>query len=435
MANFLKYEIIKDMNIPILQIPKDIQTFCQNYKNNFTVPQFKHFENFITGVIINDKADIYTLSKGFEQGKHYDSLHHFVSESNWDMEEILKTSISVIKHLPDESKRFCSKGWLIIDDSLIEKFGKMMEAVSKQYDHVEQRFLQYAHCLVALIYADKNGNRYSLKFDLYQTKRDCKKMKIEFRTKIQIAIELVRYAISQGIPFQGVLFDSWYLCKEFVDFLRSEEKDWISVVKSNRNFIHEGKTISFSDYAKTITTQDKREMPLIEIESKNNGKIKKYRYQSLKKSLPSLKEGKETIRILMSYEYDKNNKLKEPIFLVSNRKDWRPEKLFQIYSMRWAVETFFRDAKQHLGLKDYQMRKLNGIKSHWCLVFTSAIILELVNISKKSSANISHLSVNEICQQAFNETLRAIIIWVIDQAKNSVSNNQILTTLGFGTAE
>ena len=55
------------MNIPILQIPKQIQELCQNYKSNFSIPQFKNFENFITGIIINDQADIYALSKGFEQ--------------------------------------------------------------------------------------------------------------------------------------------------------------------------------------------------------------------------------------------------------------------------------------------------------------------------------------------------------------------------------
>jgi SRSO17 transposase len=33
--------------------------------------------------------------------------------------------------------------------------------------------------------------------------------------------------------------------------------------------------------------------------------------------------------------------------------------------MRWTIETYFRDAKQHLGLSDYQVRGLKGIKSHW----------------------------------------------------------------------
>lgn len=120
-------------------------------------------------------------------------------------------------------------------------------------------------------------------------------------------------------------------------------------------------------------------------------------------------------------------------FLVSNRKNLMPEKLLQIYQMRWAVETFFRDAKQHLGLEDYQMRKLKGIKSHWCFVFTSAVILELVRaecVSKDDPITASHMSVGELCQRAFDEAFRAIIIWVIQQVQDFATDHQILAYLG-----
>lgn len=417
------------MNIPILQIPKQIQELCQNYKSNFSVPQFKNFENFITGIIISDQADISALSKGFEQGKHYDSLHHFASESYWNMEEVLKTSVSVIKHLPDQSKKFHSNGWLIIDDSLIEKFGKLMEAVSKQYDHSQNRYLKYAHCLVALVYSDENSNRYPLNFDLWRSKQDCIEIKQSFRTKIEIAKSLIQYALDQGIPFKGVLFDSWYFCKELVDFIESYSKDWISVSKSNRNIVHQGKTVNLQEYVQTIDSTEKRGL------SKYIDKEEKaYRFKSIKKSMPCLKRGRQTVRILISYEYGKNKKLsKEPIFLVSNRKNLMPEKLLQIYQMRWQVETFFRDAKQHLGLEDYQMRKLKGIKSHWCLVFTSAVILELVRakcVSKDCTINAPHLSVGELCQRAFNEAFQTIIVWVIQQVRRFAPDHQIFSYLG-----
>jgi len=424
------------MNIPILQIPKQIQELCQNYKHNFSVPQFKNFENFITAIIINDQADISALSKGFEQGKHYDSLHHFTSESYWNMEDVLKTSISIIKHLPDQSKRFNSKGWLIIDDSLIEKFGKFMEAVSKQYDHCCNRYLQYAHCLVVLIYADKNGNRYPLNFNLWRSKQDCQKTKQEFHTKIDIAKGLIQYALDQGIPFQGVLFDSWYFCKDLVDFIESHNKDWITVSKSNRKIVHQGKTISLKKYAETTIrdTQEKRRLTKFITKRYRTQQEKAYRFKSIKKSMPCLKRGRQTVRVILCYEYDKNNKLSpEPMFVVSNRKNLMPQTLLQIYQMRWAVETFFRDAKQHLGLEDYQMRKLKGIKSHWCLVFTSAVILELVRakcVSKRDPINATHLSVSELCQRAFNEAFQAIIIWVIEQVRKLAPQHQILSYLG-----
>jgi hypothetical protein len=37
------------------------------------------------------------------------------------------------------------------------------------------------------------------------------------------------------LPFGTVLFDSWYLPEEFVIFLRRHRKDWISILKKNRN--------------------------------------------------------------------------------------------------------------------------------------------------------------------------------------------------------
>lgn len=315
------------MNIPILEIPQNIQELCQNYKYNFNISQFKNFENFITGIIINDHADIDNLSKGFELGKHYDSLHHFVSESHWDIDEVMNTSVSVIKHLPDKNKCFNKKGWLIIDDSLIEKFGKFMEAISKQYDYSEQRYLKYSHCLVALTYIDKNNNRYPLKFDLYLPERYCAVHGEKFRTKIQIAQTLIQSAINQGIPFQGVIFDSWYFCKELVDFLEENNKDWVTQAKTNRNIVHQGKTISLKDYTKTITTQEKRNLPkLILNQSADNEKS--YRYQTLKKSFPS------------------------------------------------------------------------------------------------------HVSVGELCQRAFNQALKQIITWVIQQVKNFTPDHQILSFLG-----
>lgn len=262
-----------------------------------------------------------------------------------------------------------------------------------------------------------------------RSKQDCQEINQKFYTKIEIARSLIQYAIDHGIPFQGVLFDSWYFCKDLVDFIEANNKDWVSVSKSNRNMVHQGKTINLKEYSKTIDTKEKRGLPKFIVKEE-----KCYRFKSVKKSMPCLKRGKQTVRILISYEYDKNKKLsKEPIFLVSNRKNLRPEKLLQIYQMRWAVETFFRDAKQHLGLEDYQMRKLKGIKSHWCLVFTSAVILELVRakcVSKDRSITASHMSVGELCQRAFNEAFQTIIIWVIQQVREFAPDHQIFSYLG-----
>lgn len=50
-----------------------------------------------------------------------------------------------------------------------------MAAVGKLYDHAEARYLEYAHCLLGLIYANHKQLRYPLKFELYRKEEDCTK--------------------------------------------------------------------------------------------------------------------------------------------------------------------------------------------------------------------------------------------------------------------
>lgn len=224
----------------------------------------------------------------------------------------------------------------------------------------------------------------------------------DFAEKIEIAQELIQYAINQGIDFGGVMFDSWYFCKELVDFIEQKGKDWISRAKKNRKMVYQGKTTTLQEFAETISAWD---MEQIEI------KDEEFRVLSLKASLPSLKRGTDKMHILICREYDKNKRLKEPVFIITNRKDFRTERIISTYQMRWTIETYFRDAKQHLGLGDYQVRGLKGIKSHWCLVFTSAIVLELMRAYAITKLGLEGrlLTIGEMCRRANDRAICSVI--------------------------
>jgi len=109
--------------------------------------------------MISDDADIESLAEGFRLSQSYDSLHHFASESPWDINDVLEQTVGILKTLP-EDRRLHEKGMLIIDDTLIEKYGKLMSAVGKLWDHSENRWLEYAHCLIGLCWADHRKLRY-----------------------------------------------------------------------------------------------------------------------------------------------------------------------------------------------------------------------------------------------------------------------------------
>lgn len=43
----------------------------------------------------------------------------------------------------------------------------------------------------------------------------------------------------------------------------------------------------------------------------------------------------------------------------------KADKMLNIYAKRWKIETFYRDAKQELGMEDYEMRKIEGVMRHF----------------------------------------------------------------------
>src|SRR4029453_3684993 len=58
-------------------------------------------------------------------------------------------------------------------------------------------------------------------------------------------ISLLEAAIQHKVPFRILLFDSWYLAEELVAMARYRNKDWISLLKKNRNL--EAKSFSLKE--------------------------------------------------------------------------------------------------------------------------------------------------------------------------------------------
>jgi hypothetical protein len=191
----------------------------------------------------------------------------------------------------------------------------------------------------------------------------------QFRTKIELGIELIEAAIAHQLRFSVLLFDGWYLAEELVQVAKRRKKDWISILKKNRNletnsFVLkdatgqpiklEGPHIAVQDLVALIPANAYREIKVGE---------KSYWTFTISVRIPTL--GK--VRIVISYE---NVALTGTyVTLVTNRVDWSAQKIIATYLLRWPIETFYQDGKEHLGLDEYRMRDAKAIGKHWCLVF------------------------------------------------------------------
>jgi hypothetical protein len=132
------------------------------------------------------------------------------------------------------------------------------------------------------------------------------------------------------------------------------------------------------------------------------------------------------VRIVVSYD---NPELRgEPKILATNRLDWDVRTIVKTYLKRWRVDSSYRDAKQELGLEDYELRKLRGIRRHWLMVFLAHDLLQL---SPHRGGPIGWIkpglaTVGSRCRYAAMEVLRSFIKLVVKIARKVRNPDEIL---------
>jgi len=94
------------------------------------------------------------------------------------------------------------------------------------------------------------------------------------------------------------------------------------------------------------------------------------------------------------------------------------ETLINLLLRRWKIETWHRDAKQHLGLEDYQVRKFGAIQKVVCAVlvaYTQIILMKNDAILKPLNRVLS--TIGEACRYMRLLALKGTF-WLRQKAKN-----------------
>lgn len=347
--------------------------------------QSKHMARYVTGLITSRSKTIASMNSLFTDNLSSKSMNRFLNETTWDINAQRVQELQ--KH---NETRWSKHGIAIFDDTLIHKTGKHIPHVYKFYDHTEHRYVD-AQCITTLHYADRKTN-YALDYRLY-----VKKGEPGFKTKIVLAIELLKEAIDIGLPAPTIVFDSWYLCDEMVRFIESQERFFIGACKSSLLVRWAGKQyISLGEYVKNITKYREFEV--------NGKKLLVYTKKVHFKSIGDA-------RIVVS------KRGKDIICLATNRND-HATKIIADYMLRWKIEDFYKDAKQHLGLEKCQVRNLEGIKRHWDLVFLAHSVLKLVVAESIFGKPLVRSSIGQKVKRSCLELLEKFAVWVLESKKS-----------------
>ena len=398
--------------IPIIEFP----SFVTDYEKHFTEvfankPQSNHFLEYLTGLIVSNNITVTGINNNFVNSKDQSSLNRFLTQSKWDEKVLNDLRVNLFQQ--NKKTKWSKFGCVSIDDVLAHKTGEKIDGVAKFYDHSEQRYV-LAHDIVTSQYVCEDIS-YPLDYRLYFKKGSTPTEKYGFRTKITFACELVDDAIIRDCPATTFVFDSWYLSPELTAKIQGYHRDWVSRCKSNRKVFIMGKYISIKRFTETIPK-----------EAFNKTDIYGNFYWAFTKTVQVTKLGR--VRIVISYD---NEKLEgDPVYLITNRKDWGYKTILEKYSLRQPIEPFYRDTKQHLGLEGCQLRNLQGIKRHWYLVLLAYSLIKMSVCNSVLSKRVKPIeTIGDGCRYAEYEVLEALVRWIYKQLLNKKDPKEVIKML------
>lgn len=381
------------MRIPIVCVDERVRQYVGVFWECFSRPQRRHFVTMLVALLLcHGPRTLSNLFRTVAGAGSVASLSRFLAEAPWDASTVAKTWFRRFReqvapqvaalHAEQRANRprrgGRSKatrviGYLIGDDSTMHKRrGKKMEGLGKHYSTTERRVLT-GHSLVQALYVVA-GRRCPLEPQLYRQKAVCEAEGMAFASKGDLMAECIRSFEPAADTHTHVLLDSWYSAKRIWATAKARGFSISSGLKSNRLIriadAHAKGGWRWQDlttYASKRTENDYQQV----VWPNQDGAGRVVWVHVVTTTVRNL--GRCQV-ILVRDTLDAP--LKEVRFWASSDLDADAATLIRHLAVRWDIEVLFADAKELLGLDQYQLMSATAIVRFWTLVLAAYVFLE-----------------------------------------------------------
>jgi SRSO17 transposase len=371
-----------------------IDKFTRNFKGQFSKKQFTAFSAILYALVREYKrANISSLAKALDAD--YEKLQYFLSEAKWNYEAVNTQRIELLKN--QRTTGFSKDGMLIIDDTgVLKPYAKDTEGVAYQHCPV---LGAEALCNVAVASCySVNGRYIPLELKFYRTESEFTlgKNDPDFKSKLELAIELIADAVNKKLPFRYVLFDAWYPSNDVLTFIQEQKLKFISEIKSDRKVYFRN-----PEARKSYFMQQDELVKLIKKHLWH--KVKSFTHKGELWSVYSftsrLKSTEFPVRVFAAF----NNASGEVRTIISNDLELAEKEAVITYFERWAIERIFRELKDSFCFDHYQVRHQLKIMRYWILVILAWTLVYWIRqngyLYRTISSSLKGKSINE-CKQA-----------------------------------
>lgn len=345
----------------------------------------------------------------------YHQYHHFLSESKWDFLEVNESTMLQTNALMEQIK--AQKGTptgLIIDESSHLKKGGESVGVARQYAGVAGKVDNCQVAVYCSLTNDQNATLIDEALFLPQNwiddKERCEKAGIPadkrtFKTKPQLALEMIKAKVKLGVKFDWIGGDGLYgHNSELTRGLDAEHLFYVLDIHKDETFFLEEPVLAVPERTSKkgpTPTQIRPNIVPIRVDAYYKQlKDRDFQKVTIRKTAKGWKkvlahkvavwhwdgveEKAQKRTLVITITRGKNPRVKYS-FSNGNIDDYTTEEYAYFQCNRYWVERCFDDSKNELGLSGYQVRGWLAWHHHQALVMMACLYIMKIKLEEKEN--------------------------------------------------
>ena len=330
-----------------------VDEYCAEYKDLFKeVRNYECFKYLHLGIISPIKRKSLPEIAKVVSINSAQSLHHFIAYSDWSVDKLKNRRLNKLKKALEGNAIT-----LVIDETGDRKKGKKTDYVARQY---LGRVGKIDNGIVSVnAYGVYDNITFPLSFKIFKPKGTLKEGD-KYKTKIELASEIITELIESGFNIELVLADSLYgESSEFIKKLNEYELAYVVAIRSNHGvWLPAGQSVRANRWCKFERTFSNQKSETRYIREIIYGKKRAITYWQITTDPETMPENSTS-------------------YVMTNLQENLKKTLGDIYGLRTWVEYGFRQCKQELGWTDYRFTNFQHIEKWWEIIFCVYTMISL----------------------------------------------------------
>ncbi len=345
----------------------------------------KEAEKYIKGLLSRaERKNGWQMSEMLGEKTPY-KMQQFISRGRWSADKLRDVLQEYVKE-----KFQNDSAVLVIDETGFLKQGKMSAGVQRQYSGTAGR-IENCQIGVFMNYA-VNDKFCCIDRELYIPKKwtddreRCKKAgipdKYQFRTKTEMALEMIKNACEKEMPFEWVAGDSVYGADSKIQkYLEEKDKKYMFAV-SGKEYVW----IGLKQYSVKEIKEYLEEEKWIKISTGNGTKGEKiFQWQYIEVNCNEINHKKYLI-----FRRSISDKSEVRGYIAYGNSETGIEEFVKTAGIRWTIEMNFAEMKGETGLDQYEIRNYEGWYKH---IILSCLAHAFLTVLREQFENIPDMSV------------------------------------------